>query len=326
MEEEKIGGTGAIKDTPDIRDFQYADVGMSLPPFDWEKGYDVEDVIGRKLKVKDQNGSGSCGGQAWSYYGEVLDPDNEEKSAKFIYAHTFVKPAGSAGRTNCNLVIDKGWGDEDKTPSYDNGLPPEEEFMQRKSDITKEAFIDALLDKGLSYANVYSNVDSIAQAIANNKGCIIGITGKNNGTWTTKFPLPPTIVDNSCWNHWVYVGKAKMIDGKKYIGFINSWGERVGENGWQWITEDYIKSNLVWSVWTMVYNFPKPVNLYKFTITMRQGSRGSEVKELQKRVNALPLDGVFGPITKKAVQDWQIKHNLVGDGIVGPLTRAELNK
>jgi hypothetical protein len=197
--------------------------------------------------------------------------------------------------------------------------------MQRKSDITEEAYKEALIDKALSYANVYSNIDAIAQAMENNKGCIIGITGKNNGTWSSKFPLPPISVDNSCWNHWVYVGKAKMINGKKYIGFLNSWGESTGEKGWQWITEDYVKNPFIWSTWTMVYNFPKPVN-YIFTSNMQVGSRGIEVKELQKRVNAIPLDGVFGPKTKKAVQDWQTKHNLTPDGLVGPKTIAELNK
>lgn len=329
MEEENGGlqvfGTGAIKDEPDNRDYQYADVALSFPPFDWEKGYDVEEVIGKKLNVKDQNGSGSCGGQAWSYYGQVLDPDKDEKSAKFIYSQTFVKPAGSAGRTNSTLVTNKGWGTEKLTPSYDNGFPPSESFMQRPEDITPQAFIQAATDKALSYANVLIDVDSLAQAIRNNSGCIIGITGKNNGTWQTKFPLPPTTVDSTSWNHWVYCGKAKMINGKKYIGFINSWGITTGEQGWQWVTEDYLKSPFVWSAWTLVYNFPKPVN-YIFTTFMKQGSRGGEVKELQKRVNALPVDGIFGPKTKAKVQLWQSSHGLTADGMVGPLTRAVLNK
>ena len=314
-------GKGAIKDTPDKRDFQYSEVAFSLPPFDWEAGYDIETIIGKKLKVKDQDGSGSCGGQAWAYYGEVLDvTDHEEKSAKFIYSQTFVGGGGSAGRTNCELVINKGWADENKCISYENGFPPSEAFMERKSDLTKEAFDDAFIDRGLSYANVAANIDLVAQAIRENKGLVIGIAGKNNGTWTSKFPKPPTDLVGS-WNHWVYVGKAKMIDGKKYIGFINSWGEDVGDKGWQWISEDYVKYPLVWSVWTMVFDFP----LYKFTKTMRFGSIGSEVKQLQKRVG-VSQDGIFGWRTRNAVIQYQKSHGLKGDGIVGPLTRAVLNK
>ena len=73
-------GKGGIKDKPDIRDFEYSKVGLALPPFDWGIGYDIEEVIEKKLTIKNQNGSGSCGGQAWSYYGQILDPDKDEKS------------------------------------------------------------------------------------------------------------------------------------------------------------------------------------------------------------------------------------------------------
>ncbi|HSV94557.1 MAG TPA: hypothetical protein VLH94_01065, partial [Spirochaetia bacterium] len=275
-------GTGAIKDIKDKRDYQFKEIAKSLPPFDWDKGYDIEEIIGKKLKVKDQDGSSSCGGQAWATYGQVLDPDSEEKSAKFIYSHTNAPGGGSAGRTNCEFVIKKGWGDESKCPSYENGEPPSEAFMINKTDIPAEAFTDALLDKGLSYANVGSNIEDIAQAIKANKGCILGIAGKNNGTWRTKFPKPePSLVGS--WNHWVYAGKALTIGGKKYIGFINSWGESTGEKGWQYIGEDYIKNDWVWSVWTMVYNFP----LFKFTKTLKFGMINSEVKELQKRLGVI---------------------------------------
>lgn len=328
MDEEKFS-KGAIVDTPDARDYQFADavVALGLAPFDWESGYDIEEIIGKTLEVKDQNGSGSCGGQAWGYYGEALDPDHEQKSAKFVYAHTFVLPAGSSGRTNCELVINKGWGSEELTPSYDNGNPPSEAFMQRVSDITEEAYKQALSDKGLSYVNVSNAIDTVAQAIANNSGCIIGIAGKNNGTWISKFPVPPTDVVGA-WNHWMYCGKAKIINGKKYIGALNSWGEDVGEKGWQWFSEDYFKYPFIWSVWTMMYDFPKPKHVFKKTLRYR--SKGEEVKQLQMRLNidieaGLVVDGSFGMKTKRAVINFQTSHGLVGDGIVGPLTNKVLN-
>lgn len=325
MENEEKFGKGGLKDTLDVRDYKFSQIAGSLPPFDWNLGYDIEKVIGKKIKVKDQNGSGSCGGQAWAYYGEVIDPDYEEKSAKFIYAQTHVLPAGSAGRTNCELVVNKGWGDESLTPSYDNGLPPSEIFMQDIASISNKAFLDAFTDRALSYANTSINIDAVAQALRENKGVIIGITGKNNGTWTSIFPIRPNVIDNNCWNHWVYIGKAKLINGKKYVGFLNSWSESVGEKGWQWISEEYLQYPYVWSTWTMVYNFPKPVK-YIFTQTMKVGSVGNEVMELQRRLNILPLDGKFGKITKTGVIKYQLSKGLIGDGIVGKLTRVELNK
>lgn len=321
--EEKDFGKGAVKDKSDPRDYQFSAIASALAPFDWSKGFDIEKELGAKLIVKDQNGSGSCGGQAWSYLGAVLDPDHDEKSAKFIYAQTFVPPAGSGGRENCSLVITKGWGSEKLTPSYLNGLPPSEAFMEKKDDITPEAFKNALLDTALSYANVRIDIDAIAQAIQETKGVILGVTGKNNGTWTSPFPLPPDKINADCWNHWLYAGKAKVVNGKKYIGVLNSWSENVGEKGWQWLSEDYFISGAIWSAWTLVYNFPRPKPIFK--TTMRFGSRGGEVADLQ-RFLGIGADGIFGTQTKNAVIKFQKAHKLDPDGIVGAKTRAELNK
>jgi hypothetical protein len=68
-----------------------------------------------------------------------------------------------------------------------------------------------------------------------------------------------------------------------------------------------------------------------FTLLLKMGSRGNEVIELQKFLNAAGydcgiVDGIFGKLTKAAVIKFQLANGLVGDGIVGPLTRAVLNK
>jgi len=64
---------------------------------------------------------------------------------------------------------------------------------------------------------------------------------------------------------------------------------------------------------------------FVFTQTLKYGSRGEEVKQLQKFFG-ITQDGIFGNITKRVVVAWQLSHGLVGDGIVGKLTRATLNK
>ena len=58
---------------------------------------------------------------------------------------------------------------------------------------------------------------------------------------------------------------------------------------------------------------------------MRIGSRGYEVSQLQKRLD-ITADGIFGPITEKAVKNFQASVGTTADGIVGPATRAFLNK
>lgn len=62
---------------------------------------------------------------------------------------------------------------------------------------------------------------------------------------------------------------------------------------------------------------------------LRQGDRGSDVKELQQLLNNFgfnpgPIDGIFGPLTFDAVQKFQRSTNLTVDGIVGPKTKEAL--
>lgn len=57
--------------------------------------------------------------------------------------------------------------------------------------------------------------------------------------------------------------------------------------------------------------------------TLKIGSRGAEVKMLQRKLNLID-DGIFGKITDEAVRDFQKKHGLTVDGIVGPKTWAQM--
>lgn len=54
--------------------------------------------------------------------------------------------------------------------------------------------------------------------------------------------------------------------------------------------------------------------------TLRKGSRGSEVKQLQTLLVYVAADGIFGAKTEAAVKAFQTAHNLTADGIVGPNT------
>lgn len=51
--------------------------------------------------------------------------------------------------------------------------------------------------------------------------------------------------------------------------------------------------------------------------TLKLGSKGDEVKLLQRKLN-ITDDGIFGPKTEEAVKKFQKEHNLEVDGIVGP--------
>jgi peptidoglycan hydrolase-like protein with peptidoglycan-binding domain len=64
---------------------------------------------------------------------------------------------------------------------------------------------------------------------------------------------------------------------------------------------------------------------------IRQGSTGREVEYAQERLNAhgaappLAVDGIFGPLTRKATVAYQETHGLVPDAIIGPRTWGSLD-
>jgi len=57
---------------------------------------------------------------------------------------------------------------------------------------------------------------------------------------------------------------------------------------------------------------------------LKVGSNGPEVLKLQEKLGIKNPDGDFGPMTEKAVKEWQLKNGLKGDGIVGDSTWGEM--
>ena len=153
MTEDKIV-SGAHQDIYDSRDYKWSDVGKDSSPFDWSKGYDIESIMGLIVAPKDQNGSYSCGGQAFGYYGAVMEAlmtgTYEERSAKFLYSQCYAPGGGTRGRDLCDIAINQGFGRETFTPSYENGNPPREDFMIRSQDISDIARQEAKSTLALS--------------------------------------------------------------------------------------------------------------------------------------------------------------------------------
>lgn len=86
------------------------------------------------------------------------------------------------------------------------------------------------------------------------------------------------------------------------------------------------------------YNSSKPwTSVLRYTgddtpvqTTLKLGSSGAAVTELQKKLNILgynlSVDGSFGNATDAAVRDFQRKNGLAVDGIVGSATMAKINE
>ena len=293
-------GTGGIPTERNQMVASFGEIVADSPVFDWVKGFDIRDTV--DLSLKDQNGSGSCGGQATAYLTEAIF--GTEMSARSIYNKCFVpNGGGSSAQGLMNTIINIGVDKESVTTSYDNGKPPTEEFV-RRPDSNPSAI------RGTRPVYIKIDFDKIAIATLQCKGMILGVAGQNNGTWFTSSPVPPTKAE---WWHWVYVGYAGMRDGKKCLGFKNSWGAIGEENsGWQYIYEDYLPH--IFSAWSLLYSKDTKPS-HTFTKVMQFGQSSKSIVALQDILRFEGLfenvsTGYYGPLTASAVDAFQRKHNV----------------
>lgn len=266
MELQKIAeerhGTGFEAKDLELTDRMFQ-AGASIP-FDWQKGYDVRDELKKKLgssfkmPINNQYQTLSCVGQAWAKYAGVLkvmkdpNPNWVEFSPRDLYSHIYL-PQGGAYIIEGGLFIrNKGILPNEQLPPYWSGKPnmalTEEVMRDRGLEGGKESGDNAHPDiykslrqlvKGGSVEQVGYDIDSIAIAIRDNYGCVIGVYGENNGTWLTKFPKVGAIQ----WGHALYGVGAIYINGKKYIIAPNSWGDKIGEGGYQLLGEEWFGNN-----------------------------------------------------------------------------------
>lgn len=240
-------GTGAIKNKTDLRDRKWHKLAAAVTPFDWSLGYDVEVELQTLLKdphfkipIKDQNGSSSCVGQASSYLESVQDAFEKgvytEKSARDAYSQIFFPGGGSSTRSAVDLIIKAGICKEILFPSYQGGLPPTENFMERRNDASAVTVSDAYNSRGTAYAKVSNNIDSMAQAIRDNHGLIFVVEGKNGQvpSWRSETPQAPNT--ESEWAHCLYAGKAISITPTEYQGWkdgIINYQDLKQKYGWK---------------------------------------------------------------------------------------------
>jgi hypothetical protein len=344
--------SGAYPKQPDPRDYPWHpnEIAQASIPFVWKEvdNPDIElcNVVGDpsfRLPTKNQGVSGSCGGQATSYEGQVLSKiykgDASERSAKYPYSQVYVPGGGSAPRALAGIALHQGFGLESLTPSYEVGSPPSEAFMERVGDITAQARLSATMDQmSLAYSFPRLDLESVAQAIFAGNGGLLLLHGTNNGTWLSTVPKPPTAGED-VWTHYMAGLVPGIYQGQKGIWAKQSWGPSAGMNGWQFLNADYFASGAILDCMVYVFN-PRPNQppQHTFNTNLHIGETGPDVTALQQ---LLAYDGEFnlaptsyyGQITAQAVLKFQIKYQLatpatlaeLGGDVVGPATRAKLN-
>jgi len=121
-------------------------------------------------------------------------------------------------------------------------------------------------------------------------------------------------LDSACW-FWDTNGINKYCDNMDVVGAT----KRI--NGGT-IGLDDRKKHYLHAMDVLGGDFEEPETDYNQTI--RVGSRGPLVAEVQEKLDISPADGIFGPGTARIVKEWQSSQGLVADGIVGPKTLGKL--
>lgn len=246
----------AIPDKKDERDYIFESwLGSSviMTNEDWVKWYDIEKILGYKIKPKNQMQSYSCVWQATSMYKGVMDSleelKYEEQSAKAIYSQISLGYwVGAYLRDWAKELVDWGSLPESSVRSYKADGTTDETFMIDKTWITEKLTEEAKRFKWKDYKLVtWIWIDYFAKAIKEWFGCTMWVTGTNNWTWSSDHPVPPAFNTTyaNLWWHALYAWKFRLNNGKKEIWVLNSWGN-VWDEWWQWLWEEWFANEGKW--------------------------------------------------------------------------------
>ena len=291
--------------------------------------------------VRDQDGSGSCVGQGSAKALEILL--GEVMSAKPTYQRRSTQGEGMYLQDAGNIILNIGATTEVACPSQ----------LQSEIEINTPVTVDVseVIDSYF-FIPLSAGIDAIAAAIDQYKHVVWTFNIKYS-EWEQNTPTvdPATVsFDGGHCN----CGKFYTLlpDGvTKAIVDDDSWGTQggtIGATGSRLITEDFFNKRCT-GVMVFVpltpYNGPKPQHQWNTNlqqVSMVNVIPNQDVVQLQNALKYLgcmtasvPSTGIFGPLTKAAVIDFQERYTAeilipagltAGNGNVFQFTRAQLNK
>lgn len=337
MTQEIPFGFNTPESPKDYRDIPLTDIAMAIPTPD-EYFVDIS-----KIPVTMQYKRGSCVAHATAKRKEKVEQNDTgvlvQLSPRFLYSIIKKEDGnseeGTAIRNGLKLLRSTGVCTESTYPSDYKDMS-HADFMDY-SKIPPQAFEEAKNYKDQGYAYVAPEKDVLKQAIMQGDG-VIARTIMSRNWWTAKdgrvtwaesdlMPLRPHDANSpATGGHavWLYGFKGDRFYGR------NSWSAQWGAKGdfyFDWddyksaITEAWVSTDIDNDKLEEVHNLPKPQPITRYLVL---GTWGDDVKRLQKVLGVTPVSGWFGPITLKAVMDFQKKYGITQTGTVGPITRAKL--
>lgn len=327
---------GCRKEPTKMEDYQIREILRAYPPFDWNKGYDVEEDMGQKIIIKNQWYSGSCVFQSWGYYGGALEAFEIGKyidyGARRGYSLFHLPEGGAYLRDGGDFVTNTGMIPSAMFPDKQTEVEMRDSGDWRKDlDAVAKIYL-----KGSYLLAPPTNMNELASLMQMGKGFVVGIFDDFNESWRTTFPKPGLSANQG---HAMYFCKSKLISWKNnepYFGSPNSWGEGIGDKGWQWFGAEWLRRMFFMRV---IRDLPSEVERplekpkYFFAKDLKWGMKDPDVEALQRclaseRCFLYPeFTDYFGGYTLKAVKSFQAKYGIEPiSGYVGLITRAKLNE
>ena len=302
---------------------------------DWHKDLAMSGVVNwvekdfsdiKTFPVRNQDGSGTCVMQTCALMCGIENFLEEGKFIEFsvdLYNFRINKDsAGMMGVDALNLLKNKGLTLEILLPSMNMG---ESQIAKLKRSVSDDEIAKIFRIK--DYWQLPFNLEQIATIMEN---------GRKNGVakplmvwfmfprkeWTAIPELSKSSYDMV--HHSVTAIDYGILNGKRGLFIQDSWGlHNSTEGGLRFIPEDYLKRMTFCAYVNDLPNNHHEETQNMFTRILRYGSRGEDVKNLQKLLS-LNADGIFGRQTERAVKNFQKENGLVADGIVGQKTIAKL--
>ena len=339
---------GAVIDTrteeQKKKDWKQSEVLASASPVNWVEKLQSQ---WRKFPIFSQGVSGSCVAQTEAKEMGIMrwlkDNVYVHFSATDIYQPRANKPdPGMAGNDARNIVAKRGATLEVLTPSQ---MLTDAQMDSAVVEPYKRAVGEVFkVPNYLTWKEgELGNIEIIASTIqATGKGIMVWFYFKGD-EWTERPTVKyPTLVleASDTLRHSVTAVDYCLVNGVKCLIIEDSWGPGAGIGGQRVIDENFFKARNWYASYLVNFIFDaqqvqKPY--YIFSVDLEYGMTGADVKALQdclKYEGLFPVNadstGTFDSITKKGVQDFQIKYAITtvggaGYGRVGPKTRGKLN-
>lgn len=280
---------GAHPQPRDERDF-LAQFVFGAPTVDWSKEFRLPEPPN-----ENQGSSLSCVSQSWSYYHWQLH--NKDYSRRSLYSRIFLPQGGAYLRDGGKEIVNRGHATRDEAP---DPMPQTELEMRKRDGITEE---EEASDKELEYYSLGNdpNIDLIAYAIANYKGCVFGVRGTNKSWQDYTNPKVPAPDDVDFWYHAIYGMGYHLHDGQKCVIAKSSWCN--GTHKEHHIKQEYFNAGGVYNCWVLI---PKGDNMNEIILLINY----------KGKVGLLFIGGFTGNVLfAKSIQHLRVLGELYGKPI-----------